>query len=410
VLAIGIAVPVAIRRRAPVRALVVVLAACLVTIGVGGEITRGPFLAVALVLYLVASTCRRTVALAGLAASLALLVPQGVALHFNGRGSGNATGAGMVLIIFWTVGYAVQQRRNYMAHVRDRAASDAVTRERLRIARELHDVVAHSMTVVTVQAGFGEYVFDSQPGEARAALGAIQMVSREALGELQRLLCVLRQTDAEAVPARLAPQAEASPDWTGRPDDPAAERDRPQAPLAPAPGLAGLERLVQRTAGAGVQVTVERTGTVHGVPAGIDLSAFRIVQEALTNVVKHSGADNCHVLIDYGVRDLIVEITDHGPGAVAELSVPARAPAGVGVPARAPAGANATTGAAASVGVNAGASARRSALARSVPRAGHGIIGMRERVSLCGGELSAGPLPAGGFQVRARLPVAGGRP
>ena len=106
-----------------------------------------------------------------------------------------------MLTIVWMVGYLVQQRRTHMAAVRDRAASDAVTRERLRIARELHDVVAHSMTVVTVQAGFGEYVFDSQPDEARAALGAIQAVSREALGEMQRMLCVLRQTDGDIAAA-----------------------------------------------------------------------------------------------------------------------------------------------------------------------------------------------------------------
>ena len=117
-----------------------------------------------------------------------------------------------MLTIFWMVGYLVQQRRTYVAHLRDRAATDAVTRERLRIARELHDVVAHSMTVVTVQAGFGEYVFDSQPAEARAALGAIQAVSREALGEMQRMLCVLRQTDGDiaAADAALAQDAAAA--------------------------------------------------------------------------------------------------------------------------------------------------------------------------------------------------------
>ena len=157
-------------------------------------------------------TCRRGIALAGLGAALALLVVQGVVLHFDGLGSGNATAAGLVLTISWMVGYLVQQRRTHIAAVRDRAASDAVTRERLRIARELHDVVAHSMTVVTVQAGFGEYVFDSQPAEARAALGAIQAVSREALGEMQRMLCVLRQTDGDiaAADAGLAQDAAAA--------------------------------------------------------------------------------------------------------------------------------------------------------------------------------------------------------
>ena len=284
VLAIALAVPVAIRRRVPVRSLLIVLAGCLITLIIGGSITRGPFLPLAVVLYLVASTCRRTVALAGLAGGLALLIAQGVVLHFDGLGSGNATAAGLVLTIAWMVGYLVQQRRTYVAHLRERAATDAVTRERLRIARELHDVVAHSMTVVTVQAGFGEYVFDSQPAEARAALSAIQAVSREALGEMQRMLCVLRQTDGDiaAADAELAAREPAvsglpvagtavaqapdgtgpdgtrpggaGPDGTGSPelappppgpprtrrlapeDRLRAARFRPTAPLAPAPG------------------------------------------------------------------------------------------------------------------------------------------------------------------------------
>ena len=312
-IALGLAFPVTIRRKAPVRALAIVLAGCVVLLVVGASLTRGPFLPLCLVLYVVATTCRRPVAVAGLAGALALLVVQGVISHFTGIGPGDAVGAALVLIIVWTVGYAVQQRRTYLAHLRDRAASDAVTRERLRIARELHDVVAHSMTVVTVQAGFGEYVFDSQPAEARAALGAIQAVSREALGELQRLLCVLRQPEtdtasgAPAAPTGPVTAAAATAEAAGHsPDGPArARRARPEAPLAPAPGLASLDRLVQRTAGAGVTVTVERTGTVRALPAGLDLSAFRIVQEALTNVVKHSGADRCQVRLGYGPSDLL---------------------------------------------------------------------------------------------------------
>ncbi len=188
------------------------LAACVATLVIGGELTRGPFLPLALVLFVVASTCRRTVRAGRPGAALTLLIVQGVVLHFDGQGPGDAIAVALVLTIAWMVGYLVQQRRTHMAAVRDRAASDAVTRERLRIARELHDVVAHSMTVVTVQAGFGEYVFDSQPDEARAALGAIQAVSREALGEMQRMLCVLRQTDGDiaAADAELAAQEPAA--------------------------------------------------------------------------------------------------------------------------------------------------------------------------------------------------------
>jgi len=440
VLAIGLSVPVAIRRRVPVRALVIVLACCLAALVVGGGIVRGPFLPLALVLYLVASSCRRQVALAGLAAALVLLIAQGVLLSFERQGSGNATGAALVLTIFWMAGYLVQQRRTHMAHVRDRAASDAVTRERLRIARELHDVVAHSMTVVAVQAGFGEYVFDTQPGEARAALGAIQAVSREALGEMQRMLCVLRQTDVDIASAE-AELAAHEPALTGTPvagsatagtgggtgitglggstdaatgsgDRLRAAQFRPTAPLAPTPGLGNLDRLVERTAGAGVTVTVERVGQPRGLPASLDLSAFRIVQESLTNVVKHSGADRCHVVLEYGLDSLLVEVTDPGPGLPSEVGAPARA----GVPAGASIGAGAAPGA----GVPAGGSpspARAVAPARPPARlgggphrAGHGIIGMRERVSLCGGDLHALPRPGGGFVVRARLPLRAGQP
>jgi signal transduction histidine kinase len=415
VLAIALAVPVAIRRRVPVRALVIVLAACVATLAVGGEITRGPFLPMALVLFLVAATCRRGIALAGLGAALTLMVVQGVVLDFDGQGPGDAIAVGLVLTIVWMVGYLVQQRRTHMAAVRDRATSDAVTRERLRIARELHDVVAHSMTVVTVQAGFGEYVFDSQPDEARAALGAIQAVSREALGEMQRMLCVLRQTDgdiatadaelaarepaAAGLPGSEIPAAVAGTATDGTSDPagrPGARGFRPAAPLAPAPGLANLDRLVQRTAGAGVIVTVERIGEPCSLPASLDLSAFRIVQESLTNVVKHSGADRCHVVLEYGADSLLIEVTDPG----AALPTLAAAPAGVAAAARI-----------AGVPVGAGATGRPPARVGVGPdRAGHGIIGMRERVSLCGGELHATRHPDGGFLVRARLPLRAGRP
>ena len=150
---------------------------------------------------------------------------------------------------------------------------------------------------------------------------------------------------------------------------------------------------MQRTAGAGVTVTVERTGTVRALPAGLDLSAFRIVQEALTNVVKHSGADRCQVRLGYGPGDLLIEVTDHGVaaagrggcGARCTAPPPERQPRSTAPRCRRPWPARGTIG--------------------SGQRAGHGIIGMRERVSLCGGEFSAAPRPGGGFVVRARLPL-----
>jgi signal transduction histidine kinase len=380
VLAVCLSIPVAIRRREPVLALAMILAACAWVLVLRGEITRGPVLPLAIVLYVVAAARGRRAALTALAASLALLTVQGVILSLTGRGAGNAVGVGLVLIICWMIGYSVRQRRGYAARLQQQATYSAVTAERLRIARELHDVVAHSMTVVAVQAGFGEYVFDRQPGEARAALAAIQTVTSEALADMQRMLGALRQAGGE-IAADAAPGPAAG---TAGPPIPAPAT----APLAPAPGLAGLDRLVAGTAGAGVRVEVLRTGPARAIPAGIDLSAFRIVQEALTNVVKHSGADRCLVRIAYGAGQLGVEITDPG-----QRPVPAaggRALALAGAPARAAA--------------MPGGTGTRARLARG----GHGIAGMRERVGLCGGEFAAGPLPGQGFRVAARFPLPGG--
>jgi signal transduction histidine kinase len=238
--------------------------------------------------------------------------------------------------------------------MREQVATAAVTEERLRIARELHDVVAHSMTVVAVQAGFGEYVFDADPDQARSALGNIQHVTREALSDMQRLLGVLRQ-DGTGQPGAAAA--------SGRPDEGQAAGAARQLQLAPAPGLADLERLVSTTAGAGNRVALTRTGDPRDIPAAIDQSAFRIVQEALTNVVKHSGASTCQVIVGYEPDGLTVEVTD---------------PGGAGIAGRGPHAADGT---------------------------GHGILGMRERVSLCGGEFTAGPRPGHGFEVIAHFPL-----
>jgi signal transduction histidine kinase len=380
VLAVCLSIPVAIRRREPVLAFALILAACAWVLVLRGEITRGPFLPLALVLYLVAATRGRRAALTALAASLALLTVQGVILSLTGRGAGNAVGAGLSLIICWMIGYSVGQRRSYAARLQQQATDNAVTAERLRIARELHDVVAHSMTVVAVQAGFGEYVFGRQPGEARAALAAIQTVTSEALADMQRMLGALRQAGGTMA-------GDPPPGPPGGPPVPAPAA----APLAPAPGLADLDRLVAGTAGAGVRVEVLRTGPARAIPAGIDLSAFRIVQEALTNVVKHSGADRCLVRIAHDAGQLCVEVTDPGRLPVPAPAGAARAPAMAGAPARAAAGPGGT-------GTRAGLT----------PGAGHGIAGMRERVTLCGGEFAAGPLPGQGFRVTARFPLPGG--
>ena len=352
-LALLVAVPVGLRRRDPMGAFLLALVGSVLIITAGGQVSRGAFLPLALTMFTVAATRTRTVAVVSLAASMALLVVQGIILSTIGTGSGPATGVALILIIAWILGVSAQQRRAYTARMRAQVATAAVTEERLRIARELHDVVAHSMTVAAVQAGFGEYVFDSDPAQARAALGNIQHVTREALSDMQRLLGVLRQ-DGTGQPGPAAP---------GQPGE-----DQPLAParqlqLAPAPGLADLERLVSTTAGAGVRVALTRTGDRRDIPAAIDQSAFRIVQEGLTNVVKHSGASTCQVIVGYEPDSLTVEITD---------------PGGDGAAGRGPHAADGT---------------------------GHGILGMRERVSLCGGEFTAGPRPGQGFEVIAHFPL-----
>jgi signal transduction histidine kinase len=161
-----------------------------------------------------------------------------------------------------------------------------VAEERLRIARELHDVLAHSMSVIAVQSGVGAHVATTQPEEARKALAAIEVTSRTTLNELRRLLGVLRD-DGE-----------------------------PQGSLAPVPGLAGLDELLAQMSKAGLAVKLRIEGARTQVPAGIDLSAYRIVQEALTNVLKHAGAARAQVVIGYGDKEITVEVTDDGRSAV----------------------------------------------------------------------------------------------
>ncbi|MBQ0868163.1 sensor histidine kinase [Streptomyces sp. RK75] len=235
----------------------------------------------------------------------------------------------LMMVTAWTVGRSVRERHQHTADLRARAAEQAVVAERLRIARELHDMVAHSIGVIAIQAGVGRRVIGTQPSEARNALAAIEDTSRDTLAGLRRMLGALRQT----VPGD-------------------------GAPLDPAPGLAELDVLVERAQDAGVRVDIEWRGERRSLPTDIELSAYRIMQEAITNVVRHSGAPACRVAIDCREDDLSIEITDEGRG----LS---------GLP---------------------GA-------------AGYGLTGMRERAALLHGEFTAGPRPEGGFRVAARLPL-----
>jgi len=382
--------PVALRRRAPATAfgalmiLGVLLAGLVPTVPLA--LPPAIFLAAAFVLYTVTVEGRRRSGAAALLLVLAVLIALIFVAHHRGHPGGDGgvyVPVALACVIAWMTGYSVRQRRRYVVTLQQRAASSAVAQERLRIARELHDVVAHSMSVIAVQAGYGQYVMDSSPDGAREALGAIQATSRDALEEMRRMLGVLRQQDA--APGR----AEADAALAGPGSAPAAAPSLAatasaatggcsagsRAPLAPAPGLASLDRLVARTGGAGVRVTLEVSGQPRPAPAGVDLSAYRIIQEALTNVVRHAGTGAaCLVSVRYTDADLVIRVSDDGclpPGPAAAGPVPAST---------------------ARAGIEAAG-------------AGQGIIGMRERVNLCGGSFSAGPLPAGGFEVTAMLPL-----
>ena len=250
-LIIMMVVAVGMRRRRPAFMLGILLAgSVVVTALTGPEVgALAYFLPVAYVLYLVAATYEhRQAAVRVLIAVFATLLADGVLLNLTGGGfspSGAIVWAALCVIIAWFTGYIVRQRRRYAVRLQDEAASKAVAEERLRIARELHDVVAHSMSVIAVQAGYGQYVIDSQPADARTALGAIQATSREALDEMRRMLGALRQAD-ESDAARQDDRE--IRDERGLRADADAAAPVLAAPLLPAPGLADLDRLVARTA------------------------------------------------------------------------------------------------------------------------------------------------------------------
>ncbi len=323
-----------LRRLAPVPVFAATLALSAAATVIGA--TRLGYLAVAFAIYPVATAGSRRRAVAALAATL--LAVAGTLLVAPNPGPRQAVlstiiTSTLVVLAAWTVGVAAREQRRYVAALREEATRRAVTEERLRIARELHDVVAHGMSVIAVQAGVANYVVDSRPDEVRRALRSIEETSRSGLHELRQLLAVLRSDE-----------------------DPAA--------LGPAPGLAGIDALVARAREAGVPVCLRVTGEPRPLPAGVDLSAYRIVQEALTNVVKHAGPARSEVLLAYQPDALTIEVTDDGRG----------------------------DGALGGAGGG-----------------GHGIIGMRERAALYRGELLAGPRREGGFKVRARLPVGPAR-
>jgi len=337
--------PIAFRRRYPLPVLVVGLATAAGVVALGVPlIVLGP--AILVPVYTVAARCDRRVSLAG-----AVAVEAGAVLAelLRPRTLGDPTTLltlAFVLGVVWLLGDSSRRRQAAVAAAEERAvqlelareelAGRAVAAERLRIARELHDVVAHSMSVIAVQSGTGRLVIDDQPDEARRALEAIEVTSRAALHEMRQLLEVLRQ-EGEAAGG-----------------------------LAPVPGLADIDPLVAQVVESGVAVEVRVEGARSGVPAGVDLSAYRIVQEALTNVMKHAGPAKATVVVRYGDGEVAVEVTDDGRGV---------APA----------------------------------VARS-GGTGLGTIGMRERAAVHGGDLEAGPRAGGGYRVAARLPFGAAGP
>jgi signal transduction histidine kinase len=331
--------PLAARRRFPGAVLALCVASGLAVAALGlPPVVLG--LAILVAVYSVAAYGGRWLALAGLAA--AELGSAAIQLTPGRFQAPTVISNGLVIGAAWLLGHFVGVRRAYTARLEQTAeleraraelARQAVAEERLRLARELHDVVAHSISVIAVQSGVGAHIANTQPHEAAKALAAIEATSRAALTELRRLLGVLRQ------------------------------EGEPLGSLAPVPGLADLDTLLAELAKAGLAVRLRVEGTASPLPAGVDLSAYRIVQEALTNVVKHAGPASAQVTVGYHDQDITVEVTDDGRG-----STP---PTGDGQ-----------------------------------ARVGHGLIGMRERVAAFGGDLEAGPRPGGGFRVAARLPFA----
>ena len=346
--------PLAWRRRHP---LVVGLVTGLATAGYG--LAPYPDLAMPIPiggvvgLYSVAAWGSRRAALAS-GAVAAVMVVVTLSLPRTDADVVDAAFVSLALAGAWLLGDRARVQRALAAELQERAArlereraeeaGRAVASERARIARELHDVVAHHVSMMVVQAEAGPVAVEHDPARAAGAFEAIGATGRQALAEMRRLLGMLRG-------------------------------DEEQAPsLAPQPGLAEVPSLVEQVGRAGLRVELVLEGAQVALPAGVDLSAYRIVQEALTNAVKHSGACRARVLVRYGEHELQLQIENGLESA----------------PGRQSRDSDRQTG--------------RSG------RSGRGLLGMKERVNLFGGELHAGPGPDGGFTVDARLPIRAAGP
>ncbi|MFI0444627.1 sensor histidine kinase [Actinomadura sp. 6N118] len=320
-----LAATVAVRRRWPYQALVAALAVWIIAYVTGA--LWGAYVAVALALYTVAVTEAPRRSLRALAICLAGAPVAVAADPYHGwvAAAWGTAAAWLLLGGTWLAGRTVRGRRlTALQAERDRAHQILVD-ERLRIARELHDVVTHGMGLIAVKASIANHIADDRPEEAREALRVIEATSKGALTEMRRLLGVLRE-----------------PDESG---------------LAPSPGVAALPELAERVAAAGVRVELT-IDDAYDLPEAVQLTAYRIVQEAVTNVVKHAAPAHCQVTIMRAATEVRIEVTNDG------TVVPAVRPDG----------------------------------------GGHGLVGMRERVAMYGGVFTAAPRPDGGFTVTATLP------
>ncbi|WP_432013726.1 sensor histidine kinase [Streptomyces cucumeris] len=340
---------VALRRRAPEKMLVLATACGVVQLALGLEPNPAD-LALLLIVYNAAANASRgysRFALAGALSATAL-----ASLRWpNENESGwqeliSTIFVTIPFVLAWVLGDSMRTRRAYWAQLEERAArlekereaqaKVAVAAERARIARELHDVVAHNVSVMVVQADGAAYVMDASPEQARQALETISGTGRQALAEMRRLLGVLR---------------------TGEPGE--------ESDYVPQPDVEQIDELVEQVRGAGLPVDFKVVGSPRQLPSGVELTAYRIVQEALTNTRKHGGPDvGASVRITYFDDGLGLLVEDDGRGSRREMYE------------------------------DGGADGR-----------GHGLIGMRERVGMVGGTLDAGPRPGGGFRVSALLPL-----
>jgi signal transduction histidine kinase len=357
-------VPLAIRRLRPLTAFWLCLAACLLVAlpgplkGSAGTIAIDLIALVPVACSAVAHSRYRVAALLSTPAVLVVLVFRGLWPPPIGNYTMFATLLVFIMVVL-AVGNAArlsrrragesQARLLRLQEEQENATRQAIGQERARIARELHDVVTHNVSMMVVQAGAARRILGASPDEARSALLSIEESGRGAITELQHMLGLLTQPGA---PEEAAP---------------AAARDT--APLRPQPGLDQVRPLIDRVTATGLPVEFRVSGTPRALLPGMDLAAYRVIQEALTNVIKHTGQSSATVTLDYRDDALVVEVADNG----APEKVAARhrdAPDALTV----------------------------------MPGGGHGLLGLRERVSLYGGDLDAGSQPEGGWQVRARFP------